>query len=55
MPYETDIYDYSIKKLSDDGISFICERNFKTNETILKYKPKDSHQSYVKLICSKLG
>ena len=38
MPYETDIYDYSLKKLSDDGISFSCERSFKTNETILKCK-----------------
>lgn len=43
MPYETDIYDYSLKKLSDDGISFICERSLKTNETILKYKNKDDN------------
>lgn len=43
MPYETDIYDYSLKKLNDDGISFICERSFKTNETTLKYKNKDDN------------
>ena len=43
MPYETDIYDYTIKKLSDDGISFICERSLKTNENILKYKNKNDN------------
>lgn len=43
MPYETDIYDYSLEKLNDDGISFICERSLKTNETILKYKNKDDN------------
>ena len=41
MPYETDIYDYSLKKLGNDGISFTCERSLKTNETILKYINKD--------------
>ena len=43
MPYETDIYDYSLKELGDDGISFSCERSFKTNETILKYKNDNNY------------
>ena len=57
MPYKTDIYDYSLKKLSDDGISFICERSLKTNKHILKYKDYDNYTTTVtidptSLICS---
>lgn len=52
-----DIYDYSLRKLNDDGISFICERSLKTNEPILKYKDNDNNIAVTSfdnasLICS---
>ena len=44
-----DIYDYSLRKLNNDGISFICERSLKTNEPILKYKDDDNNIATISL------